>query len=109
MNNINEKIKFLKQELEGAKSATALHLLMGKDVIRDIKVIEDMISDYENISNKTESDDLLHAVKTIKNYCENKSVEDCSNCPLGRKNGECIITEQCPEDWAFNDSSKILI
>lgn len=107
MNNVKEKIEFLKQELKGAKNATALHLLMGKDVIRDIKVIEDMIHDYENISNKTTSDDLLNAVKTIKNYCDTQ--DQCENCPLGRVNGDCILIEQCPGDWVFNDSSKILI
>lgn len=107
MNSVKEKIEFLKQELEGAKRAKTLHLRMGKDVDRDIKAIEEMISDYENISNKTESDDLLNAVKTIKNYCDTQ--DQCENCPLGRVNGDCILIEQCPGDWVFNDSSKILI
>lgn len=108
MNNINEKIKFLKQELENIEITKQLAVFIPESVINeDIKIIESMISDYENMLNETESDDLLNAVKTIKKHCDTQ--DKCESCPLGRVNGDCILIEQCPGDWVFNDSSKILI
>ncbi|MBM7836466.1 hypothetical protein [Clostridium sardiniense] len=109
MNNVKEKIELLEKQLEGAKKLKDMPFIIDqRDIDKDIELIEEMISDYEA---KPKENDLVEAIKTIKNHCNNQGHERecCRNCSLGTKMGDCLITAVCPEDWKINDDTKILI
>ena len=108
MNDIKEKIQFLEKQIEGVKKIKTWACPIEKSTMdKSIKLLESMIKDYENIGQAREDDLLLNAVKTIKNYCNTQ--DDCKNCRLGRINRDCVVIEECPEDWVLNNTSKILI
>ena len=55
--------------------------------------------------------EVIKAIKVLKDYCKNTSIEDCNNrkCEVWRVIGDCVFSET-PEEWELkfiNDASCI--
>ena len=48
---------------------------------------------------------LTEALKLISKTCEES--EDCYECPLGNSNGECLISEENPQNWEIVDKQVV--
>lgn len=52
-------------------------------------------------------EEILHALKVIKDTCEEMPEFDpCKHCPLS-KNGNCVLQEQSPEEWKIGPSTPV--
>lgn len=45
---------------------------------------------------------LIEALHVIQDVC-NEYDDDCLNCPLGKDNRFCRVTETTPNAWKIND------
>lgn len=44
---------------------------------------------------------LIEALHVIQDEC--KRYNDCTNCPMGTKDFECLLRDLDPCDWKIND------
>ena len=53
---------------------------------------------------KHTQEEIINALKVIKDTCEEQQEFDpCKRCPLS-KNGACILQEQPPQEWKIRTS-----
>ena len=50
-------------------------------------------------------EELTEALKLISKTCGEN--DDCSICPLGDSNGECLISEENPQNWEIVDKQVV--
>lgn len=56
---------------------------------------------------KHSQEEIINALKVIKDTCEEMpELYPCENCPLS-KNGDCILQNQPPQDWKIKPSTPV--
>ena len=53
----------------------------------------------EGVIMKYSEEQILDALKIIKNICIDMGDHDCNICPLGTYDGECCVKNTLPENW----------
>ena len=51
-----------------------------------------------------EKEKLIDALKTIKETCREN---ECSRCPLGNSNDDCLLMTLTPYDWCINEPGAV--
>lgn len=52
---------------------------------------------------KHTKEEILNALNVIKDTCHEMRVRDCTTCPFGDNEGNCLINEIIPDGWDIKE------
>lgn len=54
-------------------------------------------------------EELMNALNVIKKECVERSGDGCENCPLGRADGGCNVTQSAPAGWNVEETEIVRV